>query len=94
MQQLLPDLMGDPDLSGGITADAIEKATGRIETELNQLVERRAVLIAEVRDQSYSPQGQLGRILEERGLALHRKERARGELAAINDRVAELEKLQ
>jgi hypothetical protein len=91
MHQLLPDLMDNPDLSEGITADAIERAVGRTEAELDQLVERRSVLIAEVRDQSHSPQGQLGAILEERSVALHRKERARGELAAISDRVAELE---
>jgi predicted nucleic acid-binding Zn-ribbon protein len=91
MQQLLPDLMGDPDLSAGITAEAIEKAIGRTETELNQLVERRSVLMAQVRDQSHSPQGQLGAILEERSLALHRKERVRGELATIGDRVSELD---
>lgn len=91
MQRLLPDLMGDPDLSSGITADAVGKAVARIEAELRQLAERRTVLVAEVRDQAHSPDGELGRILEERSLVLHRKERARGELAAIDDRVTELD---
>jgi hypothetical protein len=90
MQKLLPDLMGDPELSGGVTAGAVEKAVGRIESELGNLAQRRNVLIAEVRDQSHNPQGELGRILEERSLTLHRKERTRGEFAAINDRVIEL----
>jgi hypothetical protein len=91
MQRLLPDLMGDPDLSEGITADAIEIAIARTEQELNQLTERRSVLMAEVRDQSRTPDGQLGEILEHRSVTLHRKERYRGELAAIADRIAELE---
>src|SRR5262249_9195722 len=82
---------GDPDLSEGITADAIEIAIARTESELDQLVERRSVLIAEVRDQSWTPDGQLGEILEHRSITLHRKERYRGELATIADRIAELE---
>lgn len=90
MKKLLPDLMGDPDLSTGVTAGAVDKAVGRIEAELAQLAQRRNVLMEEVRDQAHSPQGELGRILEERTLTLHRKERAGGELAAINDRVSEL----
>jgi chromosome segregation ATPase len=94
MQQLLPDLMGDSDLSAGISADAVEQAVGRIEAEGNQLVERRSALMAEVRDQSHSPQGELGTILKERSLALHRKERAYGEFAAIGDRVRELEEYE
>jgi hypothetical protein len=54
MQKLLPDLMADPDLSAGITPHAIENAAGRIEREANQLVERRSVVMAEVRDRSYT----------------------------------------
>lgn len=60
MQRLLPDLMGDPDLSSGVTADAVEKAVTRIEAELSRLAERRTALMAEVRDQAHSPQGELG----------------------------------
>jgi hypothetical protein len=91
MHRLLPDLMGDPDLSEGITADAIEIAIDRTETELDHLVERRSVLMAEVRDQSHTPDGQLGEILEHRSGTLHLRERYRGELAAIADRIVELE---
>lgn len=91
MQRLLPDLMEDPDLSQGITADAVEIAITRTETELDQLVKRRSVLMAQVRDQSRTPDGQLGAILERRGVTLHHKQRYRGELAALKDRIAELD---
>jgi chromosome segregation ATPase len=91
MQKLLPDLMGDPDLSRGVTAGAVENAVERIEAELGRLAQRRNVLMTEVRDQAHNPKGELGRILDERSLTLHRKERTGGELAAIADRVKELD---
>jgi hypothetical protein len=94
MQKLLPDLMADPDLSAGITAHAIENAAGRIEHEANQLVERRSVVMAEVRDRSYTSKGQLTAILEERSVALHNRERACNEVAAIRARLAELEEYE
>ena len=94
MQKLLPDLMADPDLTAGITADAIQKAAGRIEGEANQLVERRSVVMREVRDQSHTSKGQLTGILEERSVALHHKERASNDAAAIRGRLAELEEYQ
>ena len=94
MQKLLTDLMADPDLSAGITAHAIENAAGRIEHEANQLVERRSVVMAEVRDRSYTSKGQLTAILEERSVALHNRERACNEVAAIRARLAELEEYE
>jgi len=94
MQKLLPDLMADPDLSAGNTAHAIENAAGRIEHEANQLVERRSVVMAEVRDRSYTSKGQLTAILEERSVALHNRERACNEVAAIRARLAELEEYE
>jgi hypothetical protein len=94
MQKLLPDVMADPDLSAGITAHAIENAAGRIEHEANQLVERRSVVMAEVRDRSYTSKGQLTAILEERSVALHNRERACNEVAAIRARLAELEEYE
>ena len=94
MQKLLPDLMGDPDLSSGITAEGIVKASARIEAEINELVERRSTLLVQVRDQSHAPKGQLGAILEERTLALRNKERTGAELSGIQVRLSELEEYQ
>jgi hypothetical protein len=94
MQQLLPDLMGDPDLTTGITAVGIEKASARIEAEIDELVSKRSVLLAQVRDQSHVPQGQVEALLDERALSLGNRERACNELSANQDRLGELEEYQ
>jgi hypothetical protein len=94
MQKLLPEIISDSDLSAGITADAIERAASRIEGEVNQLVERRSAVMGEVRDQSFTSKGELTALLEGRSVALHNKERASNEVAAIRARLAELEQYE
>ena len=92
MQKLLPDLMGDSDLSSGVTAGAVEKAVERIEAELGQVAQRRNVLMAEVRDQaSRSARRTWPNSGRAKSDPASERTGARGELAALNDRVKELD---
>jgi hypothetical protein len=92
MNQIALDLLGDQDVSVGITAQSIDAARARVQGEIADLIQARAVLLEGVRDRTAPPGGDLARLMEERMLALHRRDGLRATLEQVGDRARELER--
>lgn len=93
LRKLVPQLMdeADADLAKDVTPKSIAEAAERIEAEISGLVSERATLVERVRQQSQPQATRLDAILEERTTIQARRDVLRRELAAIHERVRELE---
>jgi chromosome segregation ATPase len=90
MQQIAPDLVGDQNVSVGITPQSIDAAMTSVRHEIDQLVETRSALLASVRDRTAPPDGALGRLLEARVTTLRRRDELKERLGEIEGRAREL----
>jgi hypothetical protein len=91
MNQIAPDLIGNQDISVGITAQSIETACTRVQQEINGLITSRIELLSRVRDQIAAPHSELTVLMEERTLALNRLNSLRATVAELDDRGRDLD---
>jgi hypothetical protein len=93
LRKLVPQLMddADADLAKDVTPKSIAEAAARMEAEIGDLVSERATLVERVRQQSQPQATRLDAILEERTAIQGRRDALRRELAAIHERLRELE---
>jgi hypothetical protein len=91
MNQIAPDLIGNQDISVGITAQSIETACTRVRQEINGLITSRIELLSRVRDQIAAPHSELTVLMEERTLALNRLNSLRATVAELDDRGRDLD---
>jgi hypothetical protein len=93
LRKLVPQLMdeADADLAKDVTPKSIAEAAARIEAEISDLVSERTTLVERVRQQSQPQATRLDAILEERSAIQGRRDVLRMELAAIDERLRELE---
>jgi hypothetical protein len=91
MNQIAPDLIGDRDISVGLTAQSIETARIRVQQEINELITSRIELLGRVRDQIAAPSSELARLMEKRTIALNRLNGLRATVVELDDRGRDLE---
>jgi hypothetical protein len=92
MQQIAPDLVGEQNVSVGITPQSIDAASEGVRREIEGLVEARSALLAGVRDGTAPPGGELRKLLEARVVALHRRDEMKEALEEIQERTHDLER--
>lgn len=90
MQQIAPELVGEPEVSVGITPQSIDAAMAGVRHEIDQLIEARSTLLAGVRDRITPPDGALLRLLDARVTTLRRCDELKERLGEIEGRAREL----